>query len=57
MAKKNQSPPPPTSPPPKPAVPEPVTVDFDFEDMLAAAIGTLIIKRPRKRKNLDKRNW
>jgi hypothetical protein len=57
MAKKNQSPPPPTSPPPKPAAPKPVTVDFDFEDMLAAAIGTLIIQRPRKRKIPDKRNW
>jgi len=34
---------------PKPNEQKAVSIDFDFEDLLAAAVVSVIIKRPKKR--------
>jgi hypothetical protein len=34
---------------------KPVRIDVDFEDLLAAAVASVIIKRPKKRKFTSRR--
>ena len=45
MAKKKNS-----LPPPPPGAQQPTGIRFDLEDLLAAAITSVVIKRPRNRK-------
>ncbi len=52
MAKKNSEARPGS---PKPNEHKAVHIDFDFEDLLAAAVVSVIIKRPKKRKFTSRR--
>jgi hypothetical protein len=52
MAKKNLEA---TTNSPKPNEQKAVHIDFDFEDLLAAAVVSFIIKRPKKRKFTSRR--
>jgi hypothetical protein len=51
MAKKKNS-----LPPPPPGALRPAGIRFDMEDLLAAAITSIVIKRPRNRRKTAKRD-
>jgi hypothetical protein len=51
MAKKKNS-----LPPPPPGGQQPSGIRFDLEDLLAAAITSVVIKRPRNRRKTAKRD-
>ena len=52
MAVKNSS-----SPPPKLGAQKPAAVNFDFEHLITAAVVSITLKRPRKRKTIYRRGY
>ena len=52
MAVKNSS-----SPPRKRGAQKPAAIDFDFERLIAAAVASITLKRPRKRKTTYRRDY
>jgi hypothetical protein len=52
VAAKNSS-----SPPPKRGTQKPAPIDFDFERLIAAAIASITLKRPWKRKTINRRDY
>jgi hypothetical protein len=51
VAAKNSS-----SPPPKRGAQKPAAIHFDFEHLIAAAVASITLKRPRKRKTIYRRD-
>lgn len=52
MAVKN-----PSSPLPKRGAQKPVASNFDFEELITAAVTSIILKQPRKRKTTYRRDY
>jgi hypothetical protein len=52
VAVKNSS-----SPPLKRGAQKPAASNFDFEDLITAAVTSIILKRPRKRKTTYRRDY
>ena len=45
-----------SSPAPKRGAQKPAAIDFDFERLIAAAVTSITLKRPRKRKTTYRRD-